>query len=482
MQNTKNGLLFTSKHESFGYYFKNNTFSKVNFPKEITFVQNTSFDGEENWLCTTDGAFSTNLAQPFFKGYNISTVYKDRNQNYWFATINNGIFLVPNLHVQFFESKNIITSLSAYKNQLLIGTQNEELFLKNIENQNEKLIFKGENKHEIYLLRSFNNSPNIFTSSYGFRILDPNGKLVYQDEAAIKDIVPLDEKNFAFAASGTCGFLSFGNTKTDWKKIFPPQIILGTQNTLINKVRGKSVVFDAENLRLYFATNKGLFVVSKNKTQEILYRGKSVYISRLVQYGSQIFALTQNNKLLQVKGFQIIQPSIFQSLSQNKILNIRMINERLYLNSDNGIFVYDFKTQKEYKKLSYNQDFEFSQITEIGDKVFIGVNRGILSLPLSYQEHQNFPKLILDEVKVNGKITSFSAQKSFENDENNLELKYALLNFTPGEKYKVFYKINNGNWHLADENSRKLDFPSLSAGDYQITLKTEDKNAKLALL
>ena len=223
-------------------------------------------------------------------------------------------------------------------------------------------------------------------------------------------------------------------------------------------------------------------MVSKNKTQEILYRGKSVYISRLVQYGSQIFALTQNNKLLQVKDFQIIQPSIFQSLSQNKILNIRMINERLYLNSDNGIFVYDFKTRKQYKKLSYNQDFEFSQITEIGDKVFIGVNRGILSLPLSYQEHQNFPKLILDEVKVNGKITSFSAQKSFENDENNLELKYALLNFTPGEKYKVFYKINNGNWHLADENSRKLDFPSLSAGDYQITLKTEDKNASPIVL
>lgn len=482
MQNTKNGLLFTSKHESFGYFFKNNTFSKVNLPKEITFVQNTSFDGKENWLCTTDGAFSTNLSQPFFKGYNISTVYKDRNQNYWFATINNGIFLVPNLHVQFFESKNIITSLSAYKNQLLIGTQNEELFLKNIENQNEKLIFKGENKHEIYLLKSFNNSPNIFTSSYGFRILDQNGKLVYQDEAAIKDIDPLDEKNFAFAASGTCGFLSFGKTKTDWKKIFPPQITLGTQNTLINKVRGKSVVFDAENLRLYFATNKGLFVVSKNKTQEILYRGKSVYISRLVQYGSRIFALTQNNKLLQVKDFKIIQPSVFQSLSQNKILNIRMINERLYLNSDNGIFVYDFKTRKEYKKLSYNQDFEFSQITEIGDKVFIGVNRGILSLPLSYQEHQNYPKLILDEVKVNGKITSFSSQKSFENDENNLELKYALLNFTPGEKYKVFYKINNGNWHLADENSRKLDFPSLSAGDYQITLKTEDKNASPIVL
>ena len=47
-----------------------------------------------------------------------------------------------------------------------------------------------------------------------------------------------------------------------------------------------------------------------------------------------------------------------------------MINERLYLNSDNGIFVYDFK-MKILQKLSYNQDFEFSQITEIGDKVLL---------------------------------------------------------------------------------------------------------------
>ncbi len=47
---------------------------------------------------------------------------------------------------------------------------------------------------------------------------------------------------------------------------------------------------------------------------------------------------------------------------------------------------------------------------------------------------------------------------------------------------RFFYKINNGNWHFADENSRKLDFPSLSAGDYQITLKTEDKNASPIVL
>ena len=45
------------------------------------------------------------------------------------------------------------------------------------------------------------------------------------------------------------------------------------------------------------------------------------------------------------------------------------------------------------------------------------------------------------------------------------------------EKIQGFYKINNGNWHLADENSRKLDFPSLSGWRLSNHIKTEDKNA-----
>ena len=59
-----------------------------------------------------------------------------------------------------------------------------------------------------------------------FRILDQNGKLVYQDEAAIKDIVPLDEKNFAFCSERNFAVFSVLENKTDWKKIFPPQITL----------------------------------------------------------------------------------------------------------------------------------------------------------------------------------------------------------------------------------------------------------------
>ena len=474
IQNSKNGLLFTSKHENFGYYFDFKKFTKINFPKEITFVQNTSFDGKNNWLCTTDGAYKLGSSEVFLKGYNISNVYKDRDGNSWFSTINNGIFLVPNLDVRFFENKNIITSLASYQNQLLIGTENEELYLKDQFDRHEKLLMKGENKHEIYMIRTFENIPQIFVSSYGFRVLDSSGKIFYDDEAAIKDIVPLDEKNFAFASSGSCGFISLGKTKTDWTQIFKTDIVYHQQFTLLNKVRGKSVVFDENKQRILFATNKGLFSVNKFGTKEILENNKSLYLSRLVIFKNEILALTQNNKLLKIEGDKVVNPKFAGLLEDVKVLNIRMVNSRLYINSNDGIFVFDFLKKEFYKKLSYNQDFEFSHITEIGDKVFIGVNRGVLSLPLSYKEQKKTAKLVLDEWRVNGKLVSNSANIELENNENNLEIKYALLNFTPGEKYKVYYKINDGKWQLTDENSRKLDLPSLSAGNYIVQLRTED--------
>ena len=215
IQNTKNGLLLTSKYEKVGVFFDNKSFKTIDFPNEITFIQNSSFDGAENWLCTTDGAFRVGDNRQYFKGFNISNVFRGKDGGFWFTTINNGIFLVPNLDVRFFENDKVITSISQANNNLLIGTQNEELYLKNLENNNSKLLYKGQNKHEIYLLKTFGNIPRIFLSSYGFRVLDFQGKTIYESEAAIKDIVPLDENSYAFAASGSCGILQLGASKNN---------------------------------------------------------------------------------------------------------------------------------------------------------------------------------------------------------------------------------------------------------------------------
>lgn len=478
IQNTKNGLLFTSKYEKNGVVYDFKNFKTIEFPKEITFIQNSAFDGKENWLCTTDGAFRVGDNRQYFKGFNISNVFRSKDGGFWFTTINNGIFLVPNLEIQFFENDKIITSISKANQNLLIGTQNEELYLKNLENNTSKLLYKGQNNHEIYLLKTFEKIPKIFMSSYGFRVLDFQGKTLYESESAIKDIIPLDENFYAFAASGSCGILQLEASNKNWKSLFPTISEENKQLILLKNVRGKSVAYNQQTKELYFATNKGLYLFKDYKNQEIKYSGKSIYITRLISFGNQVLGLTQNNFLVEIVGNQVKKTSFNQYIKNYRILKIKLQNERLYLNTDNGIFVYDFINKNFYKKLSYNQEFEFSQISEVNNKVYIAINRGILALPIVYQEKQKAPKLIIDEVKMNGENFDYHQSISFENDKNNLELNYALLNFTPGEKNAVYYKINNGIWHLADENSRKLELPSLASGEYEILLKTENEETK----
>lgn len=475
IQNTKNGLLFTSKYEPYAILYDFKRFRTISLPSSITFIQNSSFDGKDNWLCTTDGAYKLNDEKPYFKGSNISNVFKDKNGGFWFTSINNGIFLVPNLEIQFFENEKVITELSQTNGHLLIGTQNEELFITDPEKNTSKRIFKGQNNHEIYLLKTFDSIPKIFFSSYGFRVLDFSGKTLYETETAIKDIVPLDNGNFAFAASGGCGILQLEKGKQDWKTMFPILSKTDKQLILLNSVRGKSVAFHSPSNSLYFATNKGLFAFYNGKQHAVTLNGKPLFITKLIVFKDHVFGLTQNNVLYEIDRNKVSKPSFNALIKNYKILKVSVHQDRLYLNTDNGIFVYDFSNNSFYKKLSYNQEFEFSKITEVNNKTYIAVKRGILALPIAYREKQLIPKLIIDEVRMNGENVNINQVLSFSNDQNNLQINYSLLNFTPGEKYNVFYKINNGSWHLTDENTRKLELPSLAAGNYQILLRTEDK-------
>jgi hypothetical protein len=89
--------------------------------------------------------------------------------------------------------------------------------------------------------------------------------------------------------------------------------------------------------REFFLTNKGLFSVNKFGTKEILENNKSLYLSRLVKFKNEILALTQNNKLLKIEGDKVVNPKFAGLLEGVKVLNIRMVNSRLYINSNDGI-------------------------------------------------------------------------------------------------------------------------------------------------
>ncbi|TNF26755.1 MAG: hypothetical protein EP314_05525, partial [Bacteroidetes bacterium] len=82
------------------------------------------------WVCTNAGAvrIGTERQQTFFSDQRVSDVFLDREGNYWFTTLDNGIFIMPSLDIQhfgegFFEEKhsNVVSLVKGEDGSVLLG-------------------------------------------------------------------------------------------------------------------------------------------------------------------------------------------------------------------------------------------------------------------------------------------------------------------------------------------------------------------------
>ena len=105
------------------------------FKIHANFIQNAAFPNNCYWFCTNTGVLAYNKnglqlnnGEPYFKNYNISFVFKDRENNFWISTINNGLLFVKNIETQLL-CKDIEPSKSyTVKNTLYVATNKGNVF------------------------------------------------------------------------------------------------------------------------------------------------------------------------------------------------------------------------------------------------------------------------------------------------------------------------------------------------------------------
>ena len=147
-QDSPDGLLFVSKYAKHFFTYKAGKFKKEEIHGKFNFIQNLSFDGKTNWICTTQGVIkysnhSIDTKNTYFRDFNISYVYKDRNENYWFSTISEGLLLVPNIDnnfIPFIKKPNVI---NIYNNKLFIGTTDDKIYKADINCFQFSNVFNG---------------------------------------------------------------------------------------------------------------------------------------------------------------------------------------------------------------------------------------------------------------------------------------------------------------------------------------------------
>lgn len=235
------------------------------------------------WFKYSNGTF--NLKDLLFEGNGISSIIKSKDGGYWFGSLKNGVFHIPNLSILQFSQKeipvdpSIIGILSSNnKDKLFISTYKKDLLVWNIQNRRIESVLDSKFNRDAQALKfnPYTNELFIFKTFLG--IYSP--KLQYKQYDAFNQAY----KDFYFASNGIVYVTGSGLTaiynKPEHLTFLESQYKLDTifqtksqgqfssYNVLIQ--RCKSVLYDEINKSLWGGFIDGTYVFKDKKQKNII--------------------------------------------------------------------------------------------------------------------------------------------------------------------------------------------------------------------
>jgi sensor histidine kinase YesM len=463
------------------YYLSSNLkqLSSISIP-DIKHIHTINFVDDKLWICSPNGIYvfskTGKLLNHYFKNLSISGVMKDRQHNYWISTTNQGIFIVPNLQNKFLfgsdKLPNKVAKIDEYR--FLVSTKKGELFLVNQNFEIIKTLVNAPENGEIYFLHYDVEDKIISYTSNGFYQIDLEGKLLYNNSFAIKALVRLDTKYWAYASSNSSGLLEMQHAKNKssyWDQIKTNSYHDGIAEVLNNRAR--SLAFDSINKKLYFATNGGLFEIDVIGKREIKKDGQTFFASKLIFFNENLFALSTKGSLYRIDksgNFELMNAQY--DIEEYDIKYCALFENSLILASSSFVHNIDLQSN-EHSLFNVNvSSYDINDILFEGKDLFLLTNEGVIKTSIQ----NDFSKYVLPNFKIAAFISKDSAfdvgkpiKLNYSNDE--VTVHYAILDFGNTIPLDLCYRINNGEWQITSRNSRELNFPSLKSGNYKIEFK-----------
>lgn len=485
-------LIINSKSTATYYSFENGKFSKSTLNHSINFIQNTAITDNTLWLCTPNGMHKNSLISKVNKTYfidqNISYVFKDQQNNYWVSTLNKGVLFIQdfsNNYVDLLPRPNIFT---LGKNEIYIGAEKDLIYKLNLKTLNTEVLYESESNHSINQLFADTINDKIFFNSFKFHTLNKVNKITNEYLIAIKDVKKIDGKYFSYAASNVNGiFFIDSNKNSSWDKLFNENKINSSKNfnhsVLLNNINGKSTEFNPSNNTLYYATNNGLIAITKDgKTLELKHKNEKLFLIKIQKFKDTIIGLStaENLYLISPKN-EVTRFKLPNFIEKEKFNRFFIQNHFCYLFSTNSVYEYNFETQKTQKVLSLSNDIEATDVVLKNNQLFFATSKGIIIKNRKEIGNLPKPKLIINEIQINGKRKEVNELVALETNENDIAIDFSTLAFIPNEKYIISYHINNSIWKTLDSQDGNLKLYSLAPGNYTIQLAINYNNAKIDL-
>ena len=491
----KNFILtcFTSLHESPQFYkFSKNNVIKINSEAldHVRVIQKIKYIKDKIWICTNKGVYSLKIKNgsieiidAFFKENHTTDIVMDRDENYFISTLNDGVYIIPNLHINkldFPEAISKTTALASTDSTLYIGSKGGAAAKFNTLNKSVELIDLG-NKESIndIAVDSFRNHVSfikklqtVTLDAYGERVLPVT------NQGSIKKLIFLNADSLMLASSARS---SIAPIYHEFKR---------DSTTYSIFKRGYTCIYDHTTQSKYFGLVDELVKVDQGFKMKKLMRQDGLDVltkSMALDANGDLWVATFTNGLLKFKNDTLINSWDTSSGLLSNNLNAIAINKPyLWISTDAGLQRLHTETG-ELKNLTKEDGVPYYSVLDIqpvNDQIYFSGGDYVFIVDQE-SAFKDFTALdyYFTEVSINGSTVPLEDTYYLQEKESEVKISYSGTGLRAMSSGSYEYCLNglSDEWIQINPGVNSVFFNSLPAGDYQFRLRpTSDDSGKTA--
>lgn len=479
--------------------YKNNKYLSVNL-KELTDKNINKLLNIDNeiWICTASGVYIYQIIKDdlvfkrsFLENEVVTNVLKDKNQNYWIATLQNGIFVIPNINILKLNDLNDlkITDLERINSQfILFGTFDGKLGWIDTHNFKTQLFELPSNSKVTKLL--FDEVRNVVYVSQdkAGHVWDLKKRKLYNfSQIFAAKTLSIQKNNLLYGTYNNAQMINLPtNHNLSSEKIHqlskPSYSSTNIQYAFqdLRKKRSYTSAFNDDSF--YMGYVDGLFKQEKANLTEIKFQNHSIFsVDLVIDYDKNAWISTFEDGLLKIeKGNKIQNYSIKNGLLSNYLGKLKVDQDKIWIATDNGLQLFDMQTQKFQNLLKSDglETYDFVDIEITNENVIIASKKGVYLLDKKYcfKEYKT-PDVFITSVEVNNEKIANKKKLVLDYDSNSLKIAFNVTGFQKEAFINYQYRLHsNDNWQTLDNGLNFVKYNSLPSGDYSFEVRAINKN------
>lgn len=446
---------------------KNVNLSALLSNRKITNIRSLT-DGKL-WICTYKGIIcfdtQTNKIDLFYPEKSFSDCLIDREGNFWFSTLQNGLLRIPSLNMLVWNREN---ELLKHDKIAKITSGDSSIYFATVNGTIGKLNTKTNSLNTFHTsmhgdVQSLDYDTQ--TSTLWFNINNNLFSLTKNEikqhntsTSAIKTIKACGEYNFIGTSHGL--YINNKKIKSNWSR---------------------EIEFDEIHNIVWVASNNGLlkFVQQPNKewiALITLLEGQQVLSIDFDKETETIYALSFNGNVYAIST-NAKEQLVCTIPNKTQCFKIKYYQKQLYLASNKGLWIYNIKKNiwQTYNKLSGLASDNVQSLVISNGNIWLATGKGVQKISLNEPMDSVRAKLFLKKIIAGNAAVNNIASIQLNYGDQLLLYPEASIYKSNGN-FKYAYRINTSDtsWINLPGTIDVIDILNLPSGNFEIELKVKD--------